>query len=49
MPFFCHPRPDMPLDALAHLVPAGEEPVEAPIKAGDYLDQRLREIGLAGA
>ncbi len=49
MPFFCHPRPDMPLDALEHLVPAGEEPVEAPITAGDYLDQRLREIGLAGA
>lgn len=49
MPFFCHPRPDMPLDALPHLVPAGEEPVEAPISAGAYLDQRLREIGLAGA
>jgi hypothetical protein len=49
MPFFCHPRPDMPLDALPHLVPAGEQPKEAPITAGDYLDQRLREIGLAGA
>lgn len=49
MPFFCHPRPEMRLDALPHLVPAGEEPKDAPIAAGEYLDQRLREIGLAGA
>lgn len=47
MPFFCHPRPEMRLDALPHLVPAGEQPVEAPISAGEYLNQRLREIGLA--
>lgn len=47
MPFFCHPQPDMRLDAMPHLVPAGEEPKEAPISAGAYLDQRLREIGLA--
>lgn len=47
MPFFCHPQPDMRLDAMQHLVPEGEEPVESPISAGEYLDQRLREIGLA--
>lgn len=47
MPFFCHPRPEMRLDALPHLVPAGTEPVEGPITAGEYLEERLREIGLA--
>lgn len=47
MPFFCHPRPEMRLDALPHLVPEGTEPKEGPISAGDYLDQRLKEIGLA--
>ena len=47
MPFFCHPQPDMRLDAMPHLVPFGEEPKDAPISAGEYLDQRLREIGLA--
>jgi isopenicillin N synthase-like dioxygenase len=47
MPFFCHPQPDMRLDAMAHLVEAGAEPVDPPISAGEYLEQRLREIGLA--
>ena len=47
MPFFCHPRPEMRLDALAHLVPEGEQPKEGPISAGEYLHQRLLEIGLA--
>jgi isopenicillin N synthase-like dioxygenase len=47
MPFFCHPRPEMRLDALPHLVPEGTEAKEGPISAGDYLDQRLKEIGLA--
>ena len=47
MPFFCHPQPEMRLDAMPHLVPAGESPVEEPISAGEYLDERLREIGLA--
>ena len=47
MPFFCHPRPEMRLDALPHLVPAGEEPKEGPISAGEYLHERLLEIGLA--
>jgi isopenicillin N synthase-like dioxygenase len=47
MPFFCHPRPEMRLDAMKHLVPDGEDPIEGPISAGEYLEQRLREIGLA--
>jgi isopenicillin N synthase-like dioxygenase len=47
MPFFCHPQPSMRLDALEHCVPAGEEPIEGPISAGEYLHQRLLEIGLA--
>jgi isopenicillin N synthase-like dioxygenase len=47
MPFFCHPRPDMKLDAMPHLLEEGESPVEGPITAGDYLEQRLKEIGLA--
>ena len=47
MPFFCHPQPDMRLDAMAHLVEAGAQPVDPPISAGEYLEQRLREIGLA--
>lgn len=46
MPFFCHPRPEMPLDALPNCVAAGESPKEAPITAGTYLTQRLIEIGL---
>jgi hypothetical protein len=37
----------MRLDAMAHLVEAGAQPVDPPISAGEYLEQRLREIGLA--
>ena len=47
MPFFCHPKPDMRLDAMPHLVEEGAAPVDPPISAGEYLEQRLREIGLA--
>ena len=47
MPFFCHPRPEMRLDAMPHLVAPGTQPVEGPISAGEYLEERLREIGLA--
>lgn len=46
MPFFCHPRPEMPLDAIASCVEPGKEPLESPITAGEYLTQRLIEIGL---
>ena len=47
MPFFCHPQPNMRLDAMPHLVREGDEPIDAPISAGEYLDERLKEIGLA--
>ena len=47
MPFFCHPRPNMKLDAMPHLLGEEESPIEGPISAGEYLEERLREIGLA--
>lgn len=46
IPFFLHPVSEMSLEALPYSVKAGEKPREAPILAGDYLAQRLREIGL---
>lgn len=46
IPFFLHPRSDMRLDCLASCVPAGTEPLWAPITAGEFLDERLAEIGL---
>ena len=47
MPFFCHPVPTMSLEALPQCVEEGHEPIDAPITAGEYLEERLREIGLA--
>jgi len=35
------------LDAMPHLIPDGENAAEEPISAGEYLVQRLKEIGLA--
>ena len=46
IPFFCHPQPHMKLDALPQCVPDGENPKEPPITAGEYLHERLAEIGL---
>lgn len=46
MPFFCHPRPEVLLDAPDALVGGGERHFE-PITADDFLNQRLAEIGLA--
>lgn len=46
IPFFLHPRSDMRLDCLASCVPAGSEALYAPISAGEFLDERLAEIGL---
>lgn len=46
IPFFLHPRSEMRLDCLANCVESGEQPKWAPISAGEYLDQRLAEIGL---
>jgi isopenicillin N synthase-like dioxygenase len=47
IPFFLHPRSEMPLDCLSNCIPAGEQPKWEPITAGAYLMQRLEEIGLA--
>ncbi|HMX41013.1 MAG TPA: isopenicillin N synthase family oxygenase, partial [Saprospiraceae bacterium] len=46
IPFFLHPVSDMDLSCLDSCV-TGDNPLHyAPITAGDYLDERLREIGL---
>lgn len=46
IPFFLHPRSAMRLDCLPQCITA-ENPLHyAPISAGEYLDERLREIGL---
>jgi isopenicillin N synthase-like dioxygenase len=46
IPFFLHPRSEMRLDCLASCITA-ENPIHyEPISAGEYLDERLREIGL---
>ena len=46
IPFFLHPRSDMKLDCLENCIPEGESAQYTPITAGEYLDERLREIGL---
>lgn len=46
IPFFLHPKSQMRLDCLESCVTA-ETPLQySPISAGEYLDERLREIGL---
>jgi isopenicillin N synthase-like dioxygenase len=46
IPFFLHPKSSMKLDCLTNCVTA-ETPLQyEPITAGEYLDERLREIGL---
>ncbi len=46
IPFFMHPRSEMDLTCLEKCVTA-ERPLQyEPITAGEYLDERLREIGL---
>lgn len=46
IPFFLHPRSDMRLDCLASCVDQNHPLQYEPISAGEYLDQRLKEIGL---
>jgi isopenicillin N synthase-like dioxygenase len=46
IPFFLHPRSEMRLDCLPSCVEAGEQPHWEPISAGEFLDERLAEIGL---
>jgi isopenicillin N synthase-like dioxygenase len=46
IPFFLHPRSEMRLDCLPSCVDDHHPQHYAPISAGEYLDERLIEIGL---
>ena len=46
IPFFLHPRSTMDLSCLEKCVTAESPLAYEPITAGEYLDERLREIGL---
>lgn len=46
IPFFLHPRSNMKLDCLPQTITADNPIAYEPITAGEYLDERLREIGL---
>ncbi len=46
IPFFLHPRSEMSLNCLSNCVTDERPLAYEPITAGEYLDERLREIGL---
>lgn len=46
VPFFLHPRSDMDLTCLASTIDAEHPKAYTDMTAGEYLDERLREIGL---
>jgi isopenicillin N synthase-like dioxygenase len=46
IPFFLHPKSEMDLTCLESTVTADRPVAYDPITAGDYLNERLREIGL---
>lgn len=46
VPFFLHPRMDMDLTSLPSTIDAAHPKVYSDMTAGEYLDERLREIGL---
>lgn len=46
VPFFLHPRSEMDLTSLDSTIDAEHPKLYSDITAGDYLDERLREIGL---
>ncbi len=46
IPFFLHPISEMPLNGLSSCVDSEHPKAYEDITAGEYLDQRLREIGL---
>jgi isopenicillin N synthase-like dioxygenase len=48
MPFFVHPYSACDLTVHERFVDAGHPPKHPPITAGQFLDRRLREIGLKG-
>lgn len=46
VPFFMHPKPDMDLTSLESCIDAEHPKAYSDMTAGEYLDERLREIGL---
>lgn len=46
VPFFLHPKPDMDLTCLESCIDAEHPKAYSDMTAGEYLDERLREIGL---
>ncbi|MCS6981700.1 MAG: isopenicillin N synthase family oxygenase [Flavobacteriales bacterium] len=46
IPFFLHPRSEMRLDCLPSCIDEDHPCLYPPITAGEYLEERLREIGL---
>ena len=46
MPFFMHPKPQVDLSCLDVCISENNPPKYEPITAGDFLAQRLKEIGL---
>jgi isopenicillin N synthase-like dioxygenase len=46
VPFFLHPKSDMDLSSLASCIDAAHPKVYGDMTAGEYLDERLKEIGL---
>jgi len=46
VPFFLHPKPDMDLTSLDSCIDTEHPKLYTDITAGEYLDERLREIGL---
>ncbi len=46
VPFFLHPKPDMSLACLPSCIDDKHPKLYTDITAGEYLDERLREIGL---
>lgn len=46
IPFFLHPRSSMRLDCLPSCIDPGDKAHWEPITAGEFLDERLAEIGL---
>ncbi len=46
LPFFMHPRADTDLSCLQNCISDGHQKKYANINAGQFLDERLREIGL---
>jgi isopenicillin N synthase-like dioxygenase len=46
VPFFLHPKSDMDLTCLESCIDAEHPKKYSDLTAGEYLDERLREIGL---